>query len=102
MLIIILMQFQIILLKKNVDKHSTKYEGDNQDKSSEFIFDDSEEKIETKKLKILKYMQKTKENPKQSAIIFLREWRLAKFTLTLNALKKKKRIWCLAHQYLTF
>ena len=47
-------------------------------------------------------MQKTKENPKQSAIIFLKKWRLAKFTLTLNALKKMKKILCLAHQYLTF
>ena len=38
-------------IEKNVDKHLTKHAGDNLDKSSEFIFDDSEEKIETKKFK---------------------------------------------------
>ena len=37
--------------KKNVDKHSTKYEGDKLDKSVEFIFEGSEEKIEAKNIK---------------------------------------------------
>ena len=35
-------------IEKDVDKHSNKYAGDNLDKSDEFIYDDSEEKIETK------------------------------------------------------
>ena len=42
------------IIKKDVDKHLTNYAGDNLNKSFEFIFDDSEEKIETKKLRILK------------------------------------------------
>ena len=37
-------------IKKNVGKHSTKNAGDNLDKSVEFIFHDSEDKIETKKI----------------------------------------------------
>ena len=35
-------------IEKDVDKYLTKYVRDNLDKSSEFIFDDSEEKIEIK------------------------------------------------------
>ena len=35
-------------IEKNVDKHLNKYAGDNLDKSDEFIFDDSEEKIKAK------------------------------------------------------
>ena len=42
------------IIKKEVRKHSTKCAGDNLDKTSEFIFDDNEEKIESKILRILK------------------------------------------------
>ena len=41
-------------IEKDVDKHSTKCTGDNLDKFAEFIFDNSEEKIEAKMLRILK------------------------------------------------
>ena len=37
--------------KNDVGKHSTKWAGDNIDKSAEFIFDDSEEKIEARNIK---------------------------------------------------
>ena len=39
------------IIEKDVGKHSTKCAGDNLDKSAEFIFDDSEEKIEAKNIK---------------------------------------------------
>ena len=38
-------------IKKDVGKNSTKSAGDNLDKSSEFMFDDGEEKIEAKNIK---------------------------------------------------
>ena len=41
-------------IEKDVDKNSTKCTGDNLDKFSEFIFDNSEEKIKAKILRILK------------------------------------------------
>ena len=44
------MQFQKKTIEKDVGKHLTKHAGDNLDKSSEFIVDDSEKKIETKKI----------------------------------------------------
>ena len=53
-------------IEKSVDKHSTKYAGDNLDKSDEFIFVDSEEKIETKKIKNSKV---DAENPRESEAI---------------------------------
>ena len=39
------------IIEKDVGKHSTKCAGDNLDKSAEFIFDDSEKKIEVKNIK---------------------------------------------------
>ena len=89
-------------IEKDVDKHSTKCTKDNLDKFAEFIFDNSEEKIKIKILKIFKKMQKSKENLKQSIIIFLKEWRLVRFTLTLNLMERMKKIWIFEHQYLAF
>ena len=89
-------------IEKDVDKHSTKCTKDNLDKFAEFIFDNSEEKIKIKILRIFKKMQKSKENLKQSIIIFLKEWRLVRFTLTLNLMERMKKIWIFEHQYLAF
>ena len=88
-------------IEKDVGKHSNKSTGDNLDKFDEFIFDNSEENIKVKILRILKKMQKSKENLKQS-IIFLKEWKLARFTLTLNLMERMKKIWSFEHQYLEF
>ena len=47
-------------------------------------------------------MQKIKENQIALSIIFLKECRLEKSTVTLNARKRKKKNWSCAHQYLIF
>ena len=47
-------------IEKDVGKHLIKYIGENLNKSSEFIFDDSEEKIETKNIKNSKVDAKNK------------------------------------------
>ena len=45
-------------IEKDVGKHLTKCTGDNLDKYDEFIFDDSEEKIEGKNIKNSKKNQR--------------------------------------------
>ena len=47
--------------------------GDNINKSAEFIFDDSEEKIEAKDIKNSQVDAEKKSESKQSEIIFLKE-----------------------------
>ena len=39
------------IIEKDVGKYSTKFSGDNINKSAEFIFDDSEEKIKAKNIR---------------------------------------------------
>ena len=45
-------------IEKDIGKHSTKWARDNLDISAEFIFDDSEEKIEAKNIKKWEIMWK--------------------------------------------
>ena len=47
-------------IKKDISKHPTKCSRDNLDKSAEFIFDESKEKIEAKNIKKWRIMWKWK------------------------------------------
>ena len=74
-------------IEKDVDKHSSNCTEDNRYKFAEFIFDNSEEKIS----KNIKNSQVDAEKQRESIIIFLKKWRLARFILTFNLMEKMKK-----------